>query len=73
MQKLFEKVQKNIEDFLEQRDKGILILALLGEQIAYVVKILKSIEDAGSPDVFLLFPHDFESPDKFTSLVIESV
>ncbi|MCD4811468.1 tetratricopeptide repeat protein [bacterium] len=73
MQKLFEKVQKNIEDFLEQRDKGILILTLPGEQIAYVVKILESIENAGSPDVFLLFPHDFESPDKFTFLVVERV
>lgn len=70
MRRLFERFQKDLEGFIEQRGQGVLVLAMAGEQIAYAVKILKQIEDAGSPDVFLLFPHDFDGPAQFASLVV---
>lgn len=59
--------------FLEQRDKGVLVVQAEGEQIGYALQILKSIEDSGSPDVFLSFAHEFSSPSGFASLVAERV
>jgi tetratricopeptide (TPR) repeat protein len=73
MRRLFERFRKDLEQFIEQRDYGVLILAAPGEQIGYAVVTLKSIEDGGSPDVFLVFPQDFSSPSKFATLVVGRV
>ncbi len=51
----------------------MLVAAAADLQIGYIIKTLKDIEDAGSPDVFLVFPHQFESPDKFAAVVTERV
>jgi tetratricopeptide (TPR) repeat protein len=60
-------------EFLEQRDKGVMVVQSEHEQIGYAIQILKSIEDGGSPDVFLPFAHEFSSPCGFASFVAERV
>ena len=52
MQRLIETQRAALAAFLEQRDKGVLVLRAPGEQIGYAIQFLKSIEDSGSPDVF---------------------
>jgi tetratricopeptide (TPR) repeat protein len=73
MQRLIESQRAAIADFLDQRDKGVLVIRAAGEQIGYAIQILKSIEDGGSPDVFLAFAQEFVSPGQFVSLVAERV
>jgi tetratricopeptide (TPR) repeat protein len=73
MLSLFEKLRTEIEDFIGQRDFSVLVLAAGGEQVAYAIKSIQGIEDAGSADIFLPFAHDFDRPDKFASLVVERV
>ncbi len=73
MRTLFENARKRLETFVEQRDKAVMILSAEGLQIAYVIKLLTDIEAAGSPDVFLIFPQDFESSRQLAALVVERI
>lgn len=73
MQRLIESQRAALADFLDQRDKGVLVIRAAGEQIGYAIQILKSIEDGGSPDVFLAFAQEFVSSGQFASLVAERV
>lgn len=69
MQRLVESHRRVLREFLEQRDKSTLVLRAAGDQIGYAVQMLRSIEQDGSPDVFLAFPQEFASPASFASLV----
>jgi tetratricopeptide (TPR) repeat protein len=73
MQQLIQTHKSALESFLDQRDRGVLVIRAAGEQIGYAVQILRSIELNGSPDVFLAFAHDFVSAGQFASLVVERV
>jgi len=73
MQQLIERERAAFIAFLEQRDYGVLVVRAAGEQIGYAIQILKSIEDGGSPDVFVAFAHDFVSPAEYASLVADRV
>lgn len=73
MFKLFDELKDEIDAFLEQRDNGVLVAAAAGMEIGYVIKTLQEVEDAGSPDVFLIFPHDFAGPGQFATLIVERV
>jgi hypothetical protein len=73
MQRLIERERAVFAEFLEQRDKGVLVVRAAGEQIGYAIQILKNIQDGGSPHVFLAFAHEFVSPRCFASLVVERV
>ena len=70
---LVEKLRDELDAFLEGNSNGVLIASTAGMQMGYVVKTLKEIEDAGSPDIFLVFPQNFVSPDDFANQVVERV
>lgn len=70
---LFENLRFELDAFLEGNGHGVMIASAAGMQIGYVIKTLKEIEDAGSPDVFLVFPQNFVSPDDFANQVVERV
>jgi tetratricopeptide (TPR) repeat protein len=73
MRSLLDRLQRGFSEFIEQRNCGILILCTEGEQIAYGIRTLKAIEDSGTSDVFLLFPHAFENAAHYVSIVVERV
>jgi len=69
MRRLLNQLQTDLNRFIAQRDKAALVVQASGEQMAYVIQMLSQIEEAGAPDVFLLFPHEFESPSQYAELV----
>ena len=50
----FEKLQSDLEEFIEQREKLMLVISCKSAETMYILKILSVIETSGSPDLFLL-------------------
>ena len=73
MRELFTKFWQQLERFIDQRENGILILSTPGEQVAYALRTLKAIEDSGTGDVILVFPHAFQSAAAYVSIVATRV
>jgi tetratricopeptide (TPR) repeat protein len=69
--KLFEKIQKQIEDFIEQRDDFIMLVPSSENDAPLVLKALQDIEQATATDVFLLFTDNFIELAPFVSVTIE--
>jgi Tfp pilus assembly protein PilF len=69
MRKLFEVFRSELERFLDQRQNGVLLLSMPGEQVAYSLSTLKAIGDSGTCDVILFFPHAFEKAASYVSII----
>jgi tetratricopeptide (TPR) repeat protein len=67
----FEKLQSDLEEFIEQREKLMLVISCKSAETMYILKILSVIETSGSPDLFLLFSDDFVMPGPYASVMIE--
>lgn len=71
MRKLFERTQKKIEDFIEQRDDLIMLARCTENDRALILNIISDIEQATGTDLFLLFGDDFNNTEQYFSTVIK--
>lgn len=71
MRRLFEQMQKEVTDFIEQRDNLLMLSVCPSRDLAIVLKIMRDIEQASATDVFLLFGNDFLAPGLFVNEAIE--
>jgi tetratricopeptide (TPR) repeat protein len=71
MRKLLDRIQKTIEDFVEQRDDLVLVFSCSDEDAPLLLKIVQDVEQANSTDAFLLFADEFVEPEAYVSLAID--
>jgi len=71
MRRLFERLRQEIEDFIEQRDDLLMLVACTADDAPIVLKTLRDIELATATDVFLLFSDTFISPASFVSVAVD--
>lgn len=71
MRKLIERVQADLESFVEQRDDLLMIISCSENDSPIVLKVLQDVEQANSTDVFLLFADDFVEPLPYVDVAIE--
>lgn len=67
MQQLVTQLKKRLADFIEQRDDLMLLSISAVNDAPMVLQTLRDLEQSGSPDLFLLFAHDFLSPGPFVT------
>lgn len=71
MRKLFEKLRRDLEAFIEQRDDFILLVSCGDNDFAFVLQMLGEIEQATGTDCFLTFPDAFVEAGSFVNSAIE--
>ncbi len=71
MRKLLERLHQEMEDFIEQRDDLLMLVACTTDDVPVVLKTLRDIELATDKDVFLLFSDTFVSPASFVSVAVD--
>jgi tetratricopeptide (TPR) repeat protein len=71
MRRLFDALQRSLEDFVEQRDDLMLVAACGDDDVALVLKVLQDMEQANPYDVFLFFSDDFVAPGPYVSVLVE--
>lgn len=70
MQRLIERLQRQLREFVEQRDDLLLCLRSSDDDTTVALKVLRDLEQASEHDVFLLFGDDFvRGPEFVTALV----
>lgn len=71
MPDIFEELQNNLEEFIEQRDNLMLVISCKSPESMYVLKTLSAIEDADPYDLFLIFADDFVQLSPYVSVLVE--
>ena len=71
MRAFFEKLRRELAEFIEQRDNLILLVSRTNDDFGFVLEILREVEQSSGTDVFLLFSDGFVQPDPFVSVAIE--
>jgi len=71
MRKLFERTQKEIEDFIDQRDDLVMLARCTENDRALILNIISDIEQATGTDVFLLFGDSFIDTEQYVSAVFK--
>ena len=65
MQRLIQRIQQQLQAFVDQRDDLMLVASCSDVDTAFVLQILRGIEQATEDDVFILFGHPFEDVDSW--------
>jgi len=73
MRKLFEQFQQNIEEFIEQRNDLLMLIACNEYDVAMVLAVLDTVEKANTTDLFLLFVNDFTNQDAYISAIMKQL
>jgi tetratricopeptide (TPR) repeat protein len=71
MRKLFEKLRKDLSEFVAQRDDFVAIASCSGNDTVFVLQTLRDLEQASSTDIFLLLSDDFKQSGAFVSVAAE--
>jgi tetratricopeptide (TPR) repeat protein len=73
MRKLFERLTRELDEFVEQRDDLLLLLACSADDSALVLKTLRDRDRAAASDVYLLFADDFVDAPSFVTGAVERI
>jgi tetratricopeptide (TPR) repeat protein len=71
MRKLIERLGRDLDGFVEQRDDLLLLLACSAEDSALVLKVLRDRDRMAASDVYLLFADDFLDASSFVTKAVE--
>ena len=71
MQRLIERVQKQLHAFVDQRDEMLLVVSCTDADAAFVLQILRGIEQATEDDVFILLGDPFEDVDSWATVCVQ--
>src|SRR5262245_22467464 len=70
MRQLFQRLRKDLEGFVEQRDDLLLLAACGGDDTAIALKALRDLDRASPADMFLLFADDFADAESFVATAV---
>jgi len=70
--RLLRDLRAEVEQFIDGQEHGVCILRGEREHLPFVYSLLQELEET-SGDVFLPFPHTFETADEYADLVAERV
>lgn len=73
MQKVFDHVSRGLLEFVDQRDDLLLVVRCRDQDCAIVLKLLSTLEERETPDLFFPFANPFESPARFADAVTEQM
>ena len=71
MRKAFERVTQRLQAFIAQRDDLALVLTSPGAQSALLLKILESLQENSSSELFWIFSAPFAGPGEFVAAAVE--
>jgi tetratricopeptide (TPR) repeat protein len=71
MRSLVERLQRDLREFVEQRDDFVLLIESSESDWGSVLAILRDAEQALGSDVFLLFADEFVQPGSFVDTAVE--
>lgn len=73
MRRKFDELRENLTWFVQQRDELVLVLDIVGDEVAYVLKLLDMVEQGRPGDVFLLFAHPLEDLHGYMTALMANV
>jgi tetratricopeptide (TPR) repeat protein len=73
MKRKLDELRENLGWFVEQRDELVLVLDIVGDEVAYVLKMLDVVEQGRPGDVFLLFAHPLEDLHGYMAALMANV
>lgn len=73
MRQLIERLQHEIEAFIEQRQSLILLIEARQEDAPIVSKLMTEIEKSNQTDIFLVLLADFETPEQYANAAVEQL
>lgn len=73
MKRKIDELRENLTWFVEQRDELVLVLDIVGDEVAYVLKMLDVVEQRRPGDVFLLFAHPLEDLHGYMTALMDNV
>lgn len=71
MRELFEQFKVNVNNFVEQRQDLLMIVACSDNDAALTLAVLGDVEQANTTDVFFLSADDFLTPSSYVSTTID--
>ena len=71
MRKLLDRVRKQFDAFIEQRDDLVLISCSSFADQAIALKLISDLEQSSGTDVFLLFTDNFVEPEAFATAAVQ--
>jgi hypothetical protein len=60
MRRKIDELRENLDEFVQQDEYPVLVVGCLGEELAYVIKFLQSLEQVHPQHVFLVFEQPFD-------------
>ena len=70
MERLIQRIQQQLQAFVDQRDDALLVLSGTDADTAIVLQILRGMEQAAEDDVFLLFADPFDDVDSWVNTCV---
>src|SRR6185437_8561427 len=71
MRRLFDRLQADLSDFIEQRNDLAMIVSATDEDAGLTLALLDEIEQANGTDIFFIFSDPFTEPGAFVSVMME--
>ena len=70
MQHLFEKIQRQLQAFVDQRDDVLAVASCTDEDTAFLLQLLRGIEQASEDDVLILLGDPFEDAESWADTCV---
>ena len=71
MERLIQQIQRRLQAFVDQRDDSLAVVSCSDVDTAFVLQILRGMEQAAEDDVFILFGDPFEDADSWATLCMK--
>ncbi len=72
MLRLFERINNELQAFLDQRDDAVLVVSTRESEAISVLKTLEGLDDATSWALFWTFTEDYDSPAGYAATLLEA-
>ncbi|HET9954424.1 MAG TPA: hypothetical protein VFQ61_07965 [Polyangiaceae bacterium] len=73
MLRLIEKIRQSLEDFIEQRERMLLVVRCRDDDCPILLKLLDELDEASDADLYLLFAIPFVHPQTFVDGLVEEI
>ncbi len=71
MLRLIGKIRSELEEFIEQRERMLLVVRCRDDDCPIVLKLLDDLDQASEQDLYLLFAVPFALPDAYVDQLVE--
>src|SRR4051812_740796 len=73
MKKIFDELVDRVQSFVKQRNELALVIRCSQANSAVLLKLVETMQDATSTEMYWVFPDSFTDPAAYTEAIVQSV